>query len=156
MRLIDKVSSSSRETYSIFRGAAINLITYSNVNQPTNTASATSKKYSSSRKKKDLMRFCSTFWYKRTYHSIFIFLLKSWKGREYKAQCWDDHKEAGDHSYNLEIFHSTSLSKLDGWDTFAAQEWWGFSNRFHRCFCVLEKNPVPKSSSASSWELRKE
>ena len=38
-------------TYSILRGAAINLITYSKVNQPTNTASAISKKYSSSRKK---------------------------------------------------------------------------------------------------------
>ena len=37
-------------TYSIFLGAAINRMTYSKVNHPTNTASAISKKYSSSEK----------------------------------------------------------------------------------------------------------
>ena len=40
----------------IFWGAAMNLITYSKVNQPTNTASAISKKSSSSEK-----RFCYLF-----------------------------------------------------------------------------------------------
>ena len=40
----------------IFWGAAMNLITYSKVNQPTNTASAISKKSSSSEK-----RFCYSF-----------------------------------------------------------------------------------------------
>ena len=39
----------SKSTYFNFLGAAINLMTYSKVNQPTNTASAISKKLSSSK-----------------------------------------------------------------------------------------------------------
>ena len=35
------------------------------------------------------------------------------------------------------------------WLTLAALEWWGFSNRFHRCRWVLAQLLVPKSSSAS-------
>ena len=98
---------------------------------------------------------CFYYYYKRTYHSIRIFLLKSWKGWEYKAQCRDDHKEAGHDCYNLEIFYSHSPRALTGYCVFtlAAQEWWGFSNKFQRCLCVLEKKPVPKSSSVSSWDI---
>ena len=34
--------------------------------------------------------------------------------------------------------------------TFAAREWWGFSNRFQSCFCVGAKQPSPKLSSSCS------
>ena len=43
-----KISCDINTTYIHFRGAATNRIMYSNVNHPTKTASATSKKYSSS------------------------------------------------------------------------------------------------------------
>lgn len=75
------------KSYSIFLGAAMNRITYSNVNHPTNTASAISKKYSSS------AIFCWKLELNLaeveilTNESIFIFLLKSWKSGKYKAQC---------------------------------------------------------------------
>ena len=43
-------------TYKNLCGAAINLMAYSKVNQPTKTASATSKKYSSSERKIDKVK----------------------------------------------------------------------------------------------------
>ena len=92
-------------TYSILRGAAINLITYSKVNQPTNTASAISKKYSSSRNKimqNNVKSFTNLR--KLTYYTIFVFLLKSWKSRKYKAQGRYDHKQARDNSNHLRRF----------------------------------------------------
>ena len=65
MKLPEFISLFFLNAYFILCGAAIKRITYSKVNQPTNTASATSKKYSSSEIKKWKVRKLKKYFIKK-------------------------------------------------------------------------------------------
>ena len=124
-------------TYINFCGAATNLMTYSNENQPTKTASATSKKYSSSKWILNVYKFLQVLIFLRD-----IFPWSCFSG--WKAGRVENIRQRVDTTTNRQETMAT---------TFAAFEWCGFSNKFHKWRWVGAQNPVPKSSSFSSFVM---
>ena len=72
-KLPELISLFFLNAYFILCGAAIKRITYSKVNQPTNTASATSKKYSSSETKRWKVRKLKKIFHLLVLTSQYIF-----------------------------------------------------------------------------------
>ena len=76
-----------------------------------------------------------------TVYAVIILLLELGQGGEDEAEGGDDHEHAGHHRHHLEQGEGGGCNDTS-WQrslTLAAQESWGFSNRFQRRLCTPEQ-----------------
>ena len=74
-----------------------------------------------------------------TVYAVIILLLELGQGGEYEAEGGDDHEHAGHHRHHLEQGGGCRDTCWQRSLTLAAQESWGFSNRFQSRLCTPEQ-----------------